>query len=93
MRKTGSSIFRQKEVEPLMPFFIHGWLYFSLNLAVGLIFYHIFKLRCKMVPSKLPVPGCPTIWITGGQGPTALAVGAGGGLFGHFPRSLGDGPI
>ena len=28
---------------------------------------------------KLPVPGCPTIFITVGQGPTALAVGAGGG--------------
>ena len=27
---------------------------------------------------KLPVPGHPTIWITVGQGPTALAVGAGG---------------
>ena len=24
------------------------------------------------------VPGCPTIWITVGQGPTALTVGAGG---------------
>ena len=31
-----------------------------------------------MVLGKLPVPGCPTIWITEGQGPTALAVGAGG---------------
>ena len=32
-----------------------------------------------MVLGKLPVPGRPTIWITIGQGPTALAVGAGGG--------------
>ena len=32
-----------------------------------------------MVLGKLPVPGCPTIWITVGQGPTALTVGAGGG--------------
>ena len=31
-----------------------------------------------MVLGKLPVPGRPTIWITVGQGPTALAVGAGG---------------
>ena len=56
-----------------------------------------------MVLGKLPVPGRPTIWITVGQGPTALAVGAGGGLFGHFyshlsflssfSLSLGDGPI
>ena len=32
-----------------------------------------------MVLGKLPVPGRPIIWITAGQGPTALAVGAGGG--------------
>ena len=31
-----------------------------------------------MVQGKLPVPGRPTIWITVGQGPSALAVGAGG---------------
>ena len=52
---------------------------------------------------KLPVPGRPTIWITVGQGPIALAVGTGGGLFGNFyshlsflssfSLSLGDGPI
>ena len=36
-----------------------------------------------MVLGKLPVPGRPTIWIRVGQGPTALVVGAGGGLFGH----------
>ena len=30
---------------------------------------------------KLPALGRPTIWITVGQGPTALAVGAGGGLY------------
>ena len=37
-----------------------------------------------MVLGKLPVPGRPTIWIRVGQGPTALAVGAGGGWFGLF---------
>ena len=51
---------------------------------------------------KLPVLGPPTVWITVGQGPTALAVGAGGGcldiftliyLFFSFSLSLGDGPI
>ena len=31
-----------------------------------------------MVLGKLPVPGRPAIWITVGQGPTALAVGADG---------------
>ena len=56
-----------------------------------------------MVLGKLPVPGRLTIWIIVGQGPIALAVGAGGGLFGHFysplsflfsfSLSLGDGPI
>ena len=34
--------------------------------------------------SKLPVPGRPTILITVGQGPTALAVGAGGGCLDIF---------
>ena len=55
---------------------------------------------------ELPVPGRPTIYITGGQGPPALAVGAGGGcldiftLIYHFSfspcslsLSLGDSPI
>ena len=56
-----------------------------------------------MVLGKLPVPGRPTIWMTVGQGHIVLAVGAGGGLFGHFNTplsllfifslSLGDGPI
>ena len=55
-----------------------------------------------MVLGKLPVPGRPTIWITVGQGPTAVAVGAGRGCFdiftlvypfSSFSRSLGDGPI
>ena len=56
-----------------------------------------------MVLGKLPVPGRPTIWITVGQGPTALVVGAGGGCLDvftliypflySFSLSLGDGPI
>ena len=56
-----------------------------------------------MVLGKLPVPGRPTICMIVGQGPVVLAVGAGGGLFGHFysrlffllsfSLSLGDGPI
>ena len=33
---------------------------------------------------KLPVPGRPTILITEGQGPTAIAVGAGGGCLDIF---------
>ena len=51
---------------------------------------------------KLPVPGRPTVLITVGQGPTALAVGAGGGGLDNFTliypfsslsTSLGGGPI
>ena len=37
-----------------------------------------------MVLGKLPVPGRPTIWISVGQGPNALAVGAGGGCLDIF---------
>ena len=37
-----------------------------------------------MVLSELPVPGRPTVWITVGQGPTALAVGAGGVVWTFF---------
>ena len=47
-----------------------------------------------MVLGKLPVPGRPTILITVGQGPIALAVGAGGGgldiftlIYSFFPLS------
>ena len=47
-----------------------------------------------MVLGKLPVPGRPTIWMTVGQGPTALTVGAGGGgldiftlIYPFFPLS------
>ena len=39
-----------------------------------------------MVLGNFPVPRHPTIWITVGQGPTALAVGAGG--FRHFYSHL-----
>ena len=55
-----------------------------------------------MMLGKVPVPGRPTILITVGQGPIALAVGAGGGgldiftliyPFSSFSLSLGDGPI
>ena len=37
---------------------------------------------------KLPVPGRPKILITIGQGPIALAVGAGGGWFGNLYSHL-----
>ena len=41
-----------------------------------------------MVLGKVPVPGRPTIWITVGQGPIALAVGAGGGCLDIFNSHL-----
>ena len=41
-----------------------------------------------MVLGKLPVPGRPTILITVGQGPIALAVGAGGGGLDVFHSPL-----
>ena len=37
-----------------------------------------------MVLGKLPVPGRPTFWMIVGQGPIALAVGAGGGCLDIF---------
>ena len=37
-----------------------------------------------MVLGELKVPGRPTIWITVGQGPNVLAVGAGGGCLDIF---------
>ena len=55
-----------------------------------------------MVLGKLPVPRRPTIWMIVGQGPIALAVGAGGGCldiftvqypFSHLLPLSGDGPI
>ena len=55
-----------------------------------------------MVLGKLPEPGRPTILITVGQRPIALAVGVIGGgwdiytliyTFSSFSLSLGDGPI
>ena len=68
-----------------------------------LLEYHLGFSGGAKVLGKLPVPGRPTILITVGQGPIALAVGAGGGCFGHFyshlfflfsfSLPLGDGPI
>ena len=41
-----------------------------------------------MVVGKLSVPGRPTLWITVGHGPTALAEGAGGGCLDIFILSI-----
>ena len=57
----------------------------ELVLITCISFFMTDLCKCKrgwsgdaMVLGKLPVPGCPTVWIRVGQGPTALAVGAGG---------------
>ena len=41
-----------------------------------------------MVLGNLPVPGRPTIWMIVGQGPIALAVGAGGGCWACLLSSI-----
>ena len=46
-----------------------------------------------MVLGILPVPGRPTIWIRVGQGPTALAVGAGGGCLDIFTLDYPFSPV
>ena len=46
-----------------------------------------------MVLGKLPVPGRPTSWIRVGQGPTALAVGAGGGCLDIFTLDYPFSPL
>ena len=68
--------------------FYYPWAEFSMVL-----FVMAGRSGGAMVLGKLPVPGRPTNWITVGQGPTALAVGAGGCLdiftliFPFFPLS------
>ena len=42
---------------------------------------HVKGGHGEMVLGKLPVLGSPKIWISVGQGPTALAVDAGGGVW------------
>ena len=46
--------------------------------------FFLFQGRVGWRNGAGPVPGRPTIWITVGQGPTALAVGAGGGCLDIF---------
>ena len=46
-----------------------------------------------MVLGKLPVPRRPTIWISVGQVPTALAVGAGGGCLDIFTLIYPSSPL
>ena len=79
-----------------------GGLDIFYSSILSLLFLPLGWSGGAMVLGKLPVPGRPTIWITVGQGPIALAVGAGGGgldiftliyPFSSFSLSLGDGSI
>ena len=86
---------------------LFSWVMWSLWKVFNNLRLHLISKRgwsvCAMALGKLPVPGRPTIWITVGQGPTALVVGAGGGcldiftliypFLSSFSLSLGDGPI
>ena len=57
-------------------------MYTSLLLLQKLVpIFNICVTPNLMALGKLPVPGRPTIWMIVGQGPTALAVGAGGDVW------------
>ena len=59
----------------------------NCNCSSPLVWFSLTKWGWSggaKVLGKLPVPGRPTILITVGQGPTALAVGAGGGCLDIF---------
>ena len=45
---------------------------------------HFLSFLCNSPLLPLPEPGRPAIWIGAGQGPTALAIGAGGGCLDIF---------
>ena len=89
----------------MKPLFLRSVLFVSYfrHLYLRSIEKYVVFLVCAMLLGELPVPGPPTIWMIVGQGPTALAVGAGGGcldilflIYLYSPLSpfrLGDGLI
>ena len=46
-----------------------------------------------MVLGKLPMMGCPTVWMIVGQGPILLAIGEGGGCLDIFTRLCPFSPL
>ena len=60
------------------------WTFFLSSITFHFFLPLLGVVGGAMVLGKLPAPGRPTIWITVGQGPTAFAVGAGGGCLDIF---------
>ena len=76
-------------VKDYLPHLFHGFRnkhFYNISLDNMLYFHNFFRgwSGGAMVLGKLPVPGCPTVWMTVGQGPTALAEGAGGACLDIF---------
>ena len=61
------------------------YYFFFRNGASITHFTRMCQWSRTFISCRFPVSGRPTIWNIVGQGPIALAVGAVGGLFGHFP--------
>ena len=57
---------------------------YDINIINLVLYHHRGWSGGAMVLGKLPVPGRPTVWMIVGQGPIALAVGAGGGCLDIF---------
>ena len=55
-----------------------------LDIFLPSIFSYLGWSGGAMVLGQLPAPGRPSIWMTVGQGPIVLAVGAGGGCLDIF---------
>ena len=76
------------------------WTFFLSSILSSLSWGGRVERKCWV---NFQCRGVLLVWMIVGQGPIALAVGAGGGLFGHFfshlsllfsfSLSLGDGPI
>ena len=83
-----------------MPYPVEGFLGSSEDIVQILLILEVLLTQDSsgwsggaMVLGKLPVPGRPTIWIRVGQGPTALAVGAGGGCLDIFTLDYPFSPL
>ena len=93
---------KMKHDKPLLLTKLYTELFIRFGFSSCLLFCNIGWSGGAMVLGNLPAQGCPTVWMIVGQGPTALAVGVGGGcldiftliyLHSSFSLSLGDSPI